>query len=69
MKKRRITRRKFIKNGLIWTAGTATSLGSFQNAVANEKNRYYLEQVVKFRTFYKKPPIREGYEVVIRDLK
>ena len=39
-----------------------------EDAVANEKNRYYQEQVVKFRTFYKKPPIREGYEVVIRDL-
>ena len=37
MKKRRITRRKFIKNGLIWTAGTATSLGSFQNAAANNQ--------------------------------
>lgn len=37
MKKRKITRRRFIKNGLIWTAGTATSLGSFQNAAANKK--------------------------------
>jgi len=42
---------------------------SEEDAVANEKNRFYLEQVVKFRTFYKKPPIREGYEIVIRDLK
>ena len=38
-----------------------------ESAVANEKNRYYQEQVAKFITFYKTPPIREGYEVVIRD--
>lgn len=50
--------------------GVAVSLWeSEEDAVANEKNLYYQEQVVKFRTFYKKPPIREGYEVVIRDLK
>ncbi len=39
-----------------------------EDAAANEKNRYYQEQVAKFITFFKKPPIREGYEVVIRDL-
>ncbi len=38
-----------------------------EDAVANEKNRYYQEQVAKFITFYKKPPIREGYEVVFQD--
>ena len=42
---------------------------SEEDALANEKNRYYQEQVAKFITFFKKPPIREGYEVVIRDLK
>ena len=41
---------------------------SEEDAVANEKNRYYQEQVAKFITFYKTPPIREGYEVVIRDI-
>lgn len=40
---------------------------SEEDVIANEKNRYYLEQVAKFRTFYKKPPIREGYEVVFQD--
>ncbi len=40
---------------------------SEEDAVANEKNRYYQEQVAKFITFFKKPPIREGYEVVFRD--
>ena len=42
---------------------------SEEDAVENEKNRYYQEQVVKFTTFFKRPPIREGYEVVIQDLK
>ncbi|MCK4557078.1 MAG: hypothetical protein KAU47_06130 [Candidatus Aminicenantes bacterium] len=50
-------------------AVTITLWESEKDAVENEKNRYYLEQVAKFRTFYKKPPIREGYEIVIRDLK
>lgn len=38
-----------------------------EDAVANEKNCYYQEQVAKFITFFKKPPIREGYEVVFQD--
>jgi heme-degrading monooxygenase HmoA len=42
---------------------------SEKDAVENEKSLYYQEQVAKFITFYKKPPIREGYEVVIQDLK
>ncbi len=33
-------------------------------AVANEQNRYYQEQLVKFLPFYASPPIREGYDVV-----
>lgn len=37
-----------------------------EDAVANEENRYYQEQVAKFITFYKKPPVREGYEVVLQ---
>ena len=50
--------------------GVAVTLWeSEEDAVENEKNRYYQEQVAKFITFYKKPPIREGYEVVIQDLK
>ncbi|MGD8535872.1 MAG: antibiotic biosynthesis monooxygenase [Candidatus Aminicenantes bacterium] len=40
---------------------------SEEDAVANEENRYYQEQVAKFITFFKKPPIREGYEVVFQD--
>jgi len=40
---------------------------SEKDAVANEKSRYYQEQVAKFIAFYTKPPIREGYEVSIAD--
>ncbi len=39
---------------------------SEEDAIANEENRYYQEQVAKFITFYTKPPIREGYEVVVQ---
>ncbi len=34
-------------------------------AVANEENRYYQEQLVKFLPFYASPPIREGYAVIV----
>lgn len=34
-------------------------------AVANEQNRYYQEQLVKFLPFFASPPIREGYDVVV----
>ncbi len=37
-----------------------------EDAVANEQNRYYQDQVAKFITFYKKPPVRDGYEVVLQ---
>lgn len=48
--------------------GKAISIGlwdSEEDAIANEKSRYYQEQVVKGVQFYTKPPIREGYEVVV----
>jgi len=38
---------------------------SEEDALANEENLYYQEQVAKFINFYTKPPIREGYEVVV----
>jgi hypothetical protein len=38
--------------------------------VANERNLYYQEQLVKFMDFYqditKFPPVREGYEVNVK---
>ncbi|HSA96938.1 MAG TPA: hypothetical protein VLJ16_12870 [Acidobacteriota bacterium] len=35
------------------------------SAVANEENRYYQEQLVKFLSHFTAPPVREGYEVVV----
>ena len=49
--------------------GKGVSMGlweSEEDAIANEENRFYQEQVAKFITFYTKPPIREGYEVVVQ---
>jgi len=34
-------------------------------AVANEENRYYQEQLVKFMPLFTSAPVREGYEVVV----
>lgn len=38
---------------------------SEEDALANEKNRYYQEQVARFITFFAQQPIREGYEVLV----
>ena len=38
---------------------------SEKDALANEENLYYQDQLVKFIVFYTAPPIREGYEVRI----
>jgi heme-degrading monooxygenase HmoA len=47
--------------------GVAVSLwDSEEDALANEQNLYYQEQVTKFITFYAKNPIREGYEVCVK---
>jgi heme-degrading monooxygenase HmoA len=35
------------------------------SAVANEENRYYQEQLVKFLPHFTAPPVREGYEVLV----
>lgn len=37
-----------------------------EDATANEENRYYQEQVVKFLDFFTAPPVREGYEVSVQ---
>lgn len=39
---------------------------SEEDALANERNRYYQEQLVKFIDFLQAPPIREGYEVAVK---
>ena len=38
---------------------------SEKDAIANEENLFYQEQLVKFLVFFSAPPIREGYEVAI----
>lgn len=38
-----------------------------EDAIANEKSRYYQEQLVKFVPFFTSAPIREGYEVSLRE--
>jgi len=37
-----------------------------EDALANERNRYYQEQLVKFIEFFQSPPIREGYEISVK---
>jgi heme-degrading monooxygenase HmoA len=47
--------------------GMAITLwNSEEDAVANEKSRYYQEQLEKFLDFLTAPFIREGYEIVIQ---
>jgi heme-degrading monooxygenase HmoA len=40
---------------------------SEEDAIANEKSGYYQEQVAKFKAYFTAPPVREGYEVSIKD--
>ena len=35
------------------------------SALANEDNRYYQEQLVKFIPLFASPPVREGFEVIV----
>ena len=49
--------------------GKAVSIAiweSEEDAKANEKNLYYQEQLLKLKHHFANPPIREGYEVIIR---
>ena len=40
---------------------------SEEDAIANEKSGYYQEQVAKFKDFFTAQPIKEGYEVTVKD--
>lgn len=40
-----------------------------KNAIANEESGYYQEQVAKFKDMFTAVPVREGYEVVVSDMK
>ena len=49
-------------------AGRAVALTFWENeaaARANEKNRYYQDQLVKFLPYFTAAPVREGYEVFV----
>ncbi|HUU39205.1 MAG TPA: hypothetical protein VMW46_13505 [Candidatus Desulfaltia sp.] len=37
-----------------------------EDALANEHNRYYQEQLIKFIEFFQSAPIREGYEISVK---
>ena len=37
-----------------------------ENAVANEKNGYYIEQITKFLVHFSAPPVGEDYEVTVQ---
>ena len=50
--------------GIIMTLWT-----SEEAMLANERSHFFLEQVTKFLNFYTKAPIREAYEVAVRDPK
>lgn len=39
------------------------------DAIANEKSHVYQEQLVKFMTLFTMDPFREGYELLVEDLK
>ena len=36
------------------------------DAIANERNRYYQEQLAKFIPFFQSQPIREGFDVNVK---
>lgn len=40
---------------------------SEKDALANEESLSYQEQLVKFMDFFKVPPFREGYEMLVQD--
>ena len=52
------------------TTGKAISIAlweSEEDAIANEKSGYYQEQVAKFKEYFTAAPVREGYEVSVKD--
>ena len=40
-----------------------------EDALANEKNKYYQNQLVKFIALFTADPVREGFEVIFQDSK
>jgi len=50
-------------------AVSITLWDSEEVAIANEQSGYLQEQVGKLKEFLTAPPVREGYEVSVQDLK
>jgi hypothetical protein len=40
---------------------------SEEDMIANEENRFFQEQIVKFMKYFSSPPVRETYEIVVED--
>ena len=38
-----------------------------EDMLATESSHFFQEQLVRFMTFFKAPPIREAYEVIVQD--
>jgi len=50
--------------------GEGLSIGYWdteEDALANEKNLFYQQQVARFLPFYTRDPFREGYEVLVQE--
>lgn len=50
--------------------GEGLSIGYWEteeDALANESNLFYQQQVARFLPFYTRDPIREGYEVLVKE--
>jgi heme-degrading monooxygenase HmoA len=40
---------------------------SEEDMLATERSAFFQEQIIKFMPFFKSPPIREGFEVVVSE--
>ncbi|NIM91107.1 MAG: hypothetical protein GTO17_09185 [Candidatus Aminicenantes bacterium] len=40
---------------------------SKEDMIATEESRFFQEQLVKFMVFFKEPPVREAYEVIVKE--
>jgi len=38
-----------------------------EDMLATESSHFFQEQLVKFMTFFKAPPLREAYDVIVQD--
>ena len=51
-------------------SGKGISIGFWENegdALASEESQFYQEQLIKFMNYYTAPPIREGYQVLVKE--